>query len=330
VILGGGSDRFIGGPLREIVWGSDDVDQLPDTEVDVFDTGEGADRVYTGSVNHAGSDVIRTGPGADLVLIEGYYAGVRLDVGAGRNQVMMSRPSAGSDPWHVDAAARTIQQGAVSWHWQGPVVSFSLHDDVSDLSFAGSTAGESLVLNSDGPRARIAMSEGDDVVVVLTPPADGSSYSLGGGDDSLSVRGRKIDGTEWIESFLHVDLAAHLLFYEPQAATPAATVRGVEALTAGAALVRVDGSEAAETIVASGCQVLIAGGAGPDLLERHEGPLGNCPSIRSRLVGGPGADTLIGSNRLDDVLLGGAGRDVADGQHGDDRCVAEVVRHCER
>jgi hemolysin type calcium-binding protein len=49
----------------------------------------------------------------------------------------------------------------------------------------------------------------------------------------------------------------------------------------------------------------------------------------SLVRGGAGPDRLLGS-RNDDILIGGPGRDLADGAKGSDTCRAEVRRHCER
>ncbi len=96
----------------------------------------------------------------------------------------------------------------------------------------------------------------------------------------------------------------------------------------GAAL-RMLGSAAPELMKARACRVAIEGRGGNDLLRFSLAPDDSCQRPERRLLGGAGADTLLGSPR-GDVLFGGGGRDVADGREGNDQCRAEVRRHCER
>jgi hypothetical protein len=75
VTLGTGSDTFIGGPSGEMVWGGGQLGQSRDLAVDRIDTGGGADQVRSGDADSRDDDLIRTGPGDDLVEIGGFYAG---------------------------------------------------------------------------------------------------------------------------------------------------------------------------------------------------------------------------------------------------------------
>jgi Ca2+-binding RTX toxin-like protein len=80
---------------------------------------------------------------------------------------------------------------------------------------------------------------------------------------------------------------------------------------------------------ARACRATLWGGRADDVLEavanRHRG----CRALGARLLGQRGDDRLTGTS-LDDVLLGGPGRDKAFGRRGNDRCVAEVRVGCER
>ena len=80
---------------------------------------------------------------------------------------------------------------------------------------------------------------------------------------------------------------------------------------------------------ARACRATIEGRGGNDVLRFSLAPDDGCPRRERRLLGGAGADTLLGSPH-GDVLFGGGGRDVANGRSGDDQCRAEVRRHCER
>ena len=53
------------------------------------------------------------------------------------------------------------------------------------------------------------------------------------------------------------------------------------------------------------------------------------PSAPRGFDGGPGDDLLVGST-VDDVLIGGPGRDEARGHEGTDTCSAEHELGCER
>jgi Ca2+-binding RTX toxin-like protein len=75
--------------------------------------------------------------------------------------------------------------------------------------------------------------------------------------------------------------------------------------------------------------VSVRGGAGADRPSRAHLGVRKCNTVSSRLFGGTGADHLLGSKLSDDHLIGGRGRDVADGLAGIDTCRAEVTRHCE-
>jgi Ca2+-binding RTX toxin-like protein len=105
--------------------------------------------------------------------------------------------------------------------------------------------------------------------------------------------------------------------------------------SARGARVRVTGNAFKNVLAASGCDVVIRGGDGRDVLHRTGGgshrPAPTCPrrGFRSLLKGGAGPDRLFGRGS-NDVLMGGPGRDVAYGRGGRDRCRAEVEHSCER
>ena len=80
---------------------------------------------------------------------------------------------------------------------------------------------------------------------------------------------------------------------------------------------------------ARACRATIEGRGGNDVLRFSLAPDDSCQRLERRLLGGAGADTLLGSPR-GDVIFGGGGRDVADGRSGNDQCRAEVRRQCER
>jgi len=109
----------------------------------------------------------------------------------------------------------------------------------------------------------------------------------------------------------------------------AAAVNGWENLRLDSRVVTAKGDAKANTLTADACRVVVEGQGGDDVLRLSLGSGDGCKNQERRLLGGTGADRLIGS-RNGDVLLGGPARDVADGRGGNDRCDAEVRRHCER
>jgi hypothetical protein len=89
------------------------------------------------------------------------------------------------------------------------------------------------------------------------------------------------------------------------------------------------GSAAPERLKSRACQGVVEGRGGNDELRLSFDSGDGCITQERRLLGGAGADSLVGS-RHGDVLFGGAGRDAANGRGGNDQCRAEVRRHCER
>ena len=69
----------------------------------------------------------------------------------------------------------------------------------------------------------------------------------------------------------------------------------------------------------------LKGTAGPNTLSTYWDAY---TSSRGMFYGRNGDDRLLGSD-LDDVLIGGAGYDLAKGRHGHDRCKVESKVGCE-
>jgi Ca2+-binding RTX toxin-like protein len=106
-----------------------------------------------------------------------------------------------------------------------------------------------------------------------------------------------------------------------------------------ARVTRIAGGAGNDQINGMGTDILITGDAGNDRLDGDSGDVtlrggpGNDHLLGGafvdRLFGGQGNDTMAGAER-GDHLNGGPGRDLARGQEGNDTCVAEVVRTCEK
>jgi Ca2+-binding RTX toxin-like protein len=89
-----------------------------------------------------------------------------------------------------------------------------------------------------------------------------------------------------------------------------------------------------DRVAVSGDDVVVQGQGGADRL-RLLGTAGLAAPDRARRqqvsLGGRGNDVMVGTAAAADRLVGGAGRDRADGGRGRrDQCDAEVVRRCER
>ena len=145
------------------------------------------------------------------------------------------------------------------------------------------------------------------------------SLDAGPGRDSLSV---------WCASSLALDLRTRRLVINGQQ-SKAATVVGWEAVQLNSPHVTASGDGKANRLTADACRAVVEGQGGNDVLRLSLDSGDSCTSQERRLLGGAGADSLVGS-RHGDVLIGGAGRDIADGRGGNDRCQAEVRRNCER
>jgi Ca2+-binding RTX toxin-like protein len=221
---------------------------------------------------------------------------------------------------------------------------------------------------------RVSTGEGDDSVVSSAPAGGFTEVNLHGGNDSYvdthaghsrvyvsEVTGLRVDfgtggGDVWLyptatagtgkvefgvksgrlfamgESEAHVDLAQGTAGVDNLLAIKVVDLYDA---TATGAVVRMVGNAWKNELAAAGCDVVVNGGEGRDVLSKVGGGVdrgaSDCPrrDFRSVLKGGLGPDRLSG-RATDDLLLGGPGRDVAEGKGGRDRCVAEVERNCER
>ena len=207
-------------------------------------------------------------------------------------------------------------------HWTGVVrdITVLAFPDSATLTVLGSAAPELLVLPMMGSPVTAELGDGADAVrAPCTTLNRAASLDAGPGRDSLSVS---------CASSLALDLRKTRLVISRQQGK-AATVRGWEAVQLNSPHVTVSGDGKANTLTADACRAVVEGQGGNDVLRLSLDSGASCQSQERRLLGGAGADSLVGS-RHGDVLIGGAGRDIADGRGGNDRCQADVRRHCER
>jgi hypothetical protein len=328
VRLGPGSDTFVGGHADDQVYGAGNgsmaggVFEEGDIEPDTITTGPGNDLVSSGDVDSVNDDRIATGSGDDRVsLSSSLTADGRLDVGSGANSVGITLAAAGA--WSVDVHERTITHDGNVTTWSGSIAQYALalmpDSSLSTLSFDGSLADESLSVFG-ALKANLHMRGGDDSIGIYEKLAVGSVLSLGPGRDALSLGSYDVDGGQFLLPYLSVNLDDHRVDYHAPGASPDATVHGVETLLASAIRTRAAGTEKGDRISAGGCVVTVDGGQGGDRLARVGIGYRKCATVRTRLVGGPGEDRLIGANQTDDSLIG---------RQGTDTCRAEVKRDCE-
>ncbi len=335
VSLGAGKDSFRAGPGEDFVWGAapeglgDDGLNPLDTERDDIVTGNGNDRVFSGSLEAVNLDKIATGRGDDRVQVVGLDHAVSLDVGAGNNTAIVTLAAAETTAWLFDAAKRTINFDEATSRWKGHLDRWYFRmaegQARSSLVFLGSRAPESVFVSGPGLVPHLRLGGGDDWGGSLT--TKGGTFFLGDGRDRLTLG--KFDSVA--ETFPFAELAVNLDRH--RAAFGGGTVSpvfGVETLRAGARQLEVLGSSRADRITASGCRVLVRGGPGADVLDRGQDVASICDGVSTRFQGGGGNDWLIGSNRTDDVLFGEVGFDHAIGMGGTDTCRAEVLKGCER
>ncbi|WP_341927249.1 hypothetical protein [Nocardioides psychrotolerans] len=311
--------------------------------VDTVATGGGDDDVSTGVEGEPNVDVVDLGDGDDRLFLTGEdQAGASLDGGAGEDSLDARRTSSGEafltpGDWLFDnVAGHATLDGQTRLTWSGLEVFFLGGFGGTRQTFLGGPAAE-----------RAVMDERHD------PSAD-----LGGGDDELLLVATTIGVRRPIVGGAGTDL---LEIENPQhlarvvASLPAGMVRttfpareaplpsppatswtftAFEGVGVLAPVVRVIGDAGPNRLSGDGCDVIVTGGAGPDVIDVS--PLAfdefSCPPPEDRsavAVGQRGNDRLTGANPYRETLVGGPGFDRAFGLAGEDVCAAEREARCE-
>ncbi|CAM3645019.1 hypothetical protein [Nocardioides zeicaulis] len=269
----------------------------------------------------------------------------------------------------VDNRARRVVAGSPTVSWVGDVQTFEIGTPTRSLgayvSFVGSDLAET-VRYTDANVGDVDLGGGDDTLAVqgLNLPTQPASALGGAGrdtahlemlcrrsivvrlDDATSCDGRTGDFSRFEEV-----IASSGASPEPattlvgtgrgdtlRAFGSKAVVRGRggdDVIDATAPFVRVRAGAGADRVSAIGLDAVVRGEAGPDRIRMPaDGGVfeGDTPRRQRVALGGPGADVLVGaSDPRPDRLVGGAGKDRADGGKGRrDVCTAEVTRRCER
>ena len=270
----------------------------------------------------------------------------------------------------VDNVARAVRVGSeVAFSWTGDVREFGLGTPRRSgaepaVSFVGTDVAEGLE-TTDVPVGDVAMGGGDDALHVQglntayvprsadggagrdslhlsstcralevrldeSATCDGSRGTLAGFDDAIA-------GASW-------DHGTLMLVGTSRSERLVASAQQVRVRGRGGAdeigvdesyVARVSAGRGRDRVWASGDDVVVRGGQGRDRIDlQGSGGIAQVPGHHPQQVasGGRGNDVLVGTDaRRGDRLLGGRGRDRADGQAGThDLCRAEVTRRCER
>jgi Ca2+-binding RTX toxin-like protein len=202
------------------------------------------------------------------------------------------------------------------------VTEVSLHG--GNDAYVNARSGRSRVHISEVTRVKVDLGRGGgDVWLEPTSTPGTGSVHFGSAEGRLFAFG---------ESEAHVDLKHHTAGVDNLLKIK---ISDVYDASATGTHVRMTGNAFKNDLAASGCDVVIRGDEGRDILHKLGGgakrSASTCPKrrFRSLLMGGLGPDRLFG-RADDDVLVGGPGRDVVYGRGGRDRCVAEVQHSCER
>lgn len=274
-------------------------------------------------------------PNADVIVLEGStsdsvtwlgvpHPAARLVFGEGDNRLTASIGAAVPEVWEIAAGDRSLSIGGqVVMRWEGTVTDFAFGGPVAPtrLVFVGTGRDESVFVNG---RATVHMRGGDDRVFYEDGMAPRRSVLSGGpGRDTLDAQHLADDPAH--PTTLFVDLDEHVLRFGGSTPT---RIHGFEDLVAWSARVVAVGNENDNRLFTRSCDLTVHGAGGRDRITTQVSAQFACDDFAFRLEGGPGRDTLTGSNR-DDVLIGGPGRDTANGLGGVDTCRAEVTRSCE-
>lgn len=267
----------------------------------------------------------------------------------------------------VDNRARQVEASGVALTWVGDVDTFTIghqtsSTDPAPVSFVGSDADERVTF-ADVQVAHVAMGGGDDTLDVrsynhgLVPlsahggPGRDSAYLDVACSRSFLVKLDRIalcDGTSGpFTGFLDVAVSGG------RTTTLIGTGRSERLIVSGDTVIvkgfggdddilvddswsaRVLAGAGADRIATWGDDVIVWGQGGADRIRllgtAGVDPDGRRGSRQQVALGGRGRDVLVGTAGDGDRLVGGLGKDRADGRQGRrDHCSAEVTQRCER
>ena len=325
--LGDGDDTYVGSASGDSVHAG--TRNGIDVGRDVVDTGPRgprSDQVTSGQGVEPNGDRIT---GGRMALI---WAGTPTSTSSavvGRDSVFRTEDR-GLPGLAIDSRAGTLTTGGSGQALRlSGFTTFQVraHRDLERFTFRGSTRDETVVVsNAYRPVVRIAMSGGDDELVVGTY-ARGSRFSGGAGRDLLDVKA---------STLVDLDLRGETLTTGSGRRSVTREADSFEDAFVRADRARLEGTNGPNRLSADACAARIEGLGGRDRLTAFNNTgydqSGNRCRGQSRLTmrldGGAGNDTLVGSTARD-LLVGGPGRDRGDGRQGRDTCQVEVRQSCE-
>jgi hypothetical protein len=304
--LGAGADRFVGGPHNDQVF---DGDAPGDSARDEIDTGAGRDYVDTGTDDLPNGDDIDLGAGPGGVFLHGATGGTARLRSRGSGYLSFSFGGPVGTLRVDNRSGQAELDGAPLVTWDG-FASFSTESsDVEQVVLRGGDGTEDLTLSYDHPTQLDARSGGGSDTLTTYAPVTGKlradiTADLGSG----VVRIDPLEGEPWSLTVDAIEDLSTMQFRH-------ATLRGDR----GANLL-----DARES-----CRTTLVGRGGADLLQRLGTFCGDDDLPASTMRGDQGPDRLLG-HEADDLMIGGPGRDVANGRGGIDTCRTEVRRNCDR
>ena len=265
-----------------------------------------------------------------------------------------------------NVSRRATVGGAQVFAWSGEVNVFLFGQDGATssrlpVSFVGSEADEDVTV-SGGPVGDVRLAGGDDSLSMQTyndafvprsadggagsdsarletrclhmrvendgsATCDGASGTFGGFEEVIATSLRSDSTVDLIGTAAAERLVAH-----GGRVTVLGRSGADEILVDDARTTRVSGGGGGDDMYVTGADVIVKGQAGRDrivLAGLQGGPA--AAVARQVALGGRGADELRGTDEVGgDRLVGGRGRDSANGQGGKlDRCLAETTKNCE-
>ncbi|WP_340538202.1 hypothetical protein [Nocardioides sp. GXZ039] len=333
--LGPGSDTYLGGPDADFVFADDDFpgERADRDDLDVVRTGAGNDGVASGRPYSRLVDTIELGSGRDLAFLDALSGApsFSLSGGSGRDMIVIAREAKGAllkADWVFDnrsSAGIATADGEAALNWTS-FERFVLEPRFSSTRFYGGDSDERV---SAMTLREADLGAGDDVIEYTMAHPRRSVLRGGPGSDRF-VTHFQDEQAECLGTAT-VRLAAGTYVCDDDPAYRA-SLDGFEGVRIAAGRVDIAGSRRANTIlVHARCGGTVRAGYGADRVTIRRPRYGCRPVLDWRPIrvdGGPGDDELVGWIRRD-VLIGGPGRDSADGRADVDRCVAERRVSCE-
>ncbi len=300
IVLGGGADEVVGGPLSERVIAADT--SASDLDADVINTEGGNDSAFSGR-----NDVVRLGSGRDGVLLATGLPGGVLEGGPGGDGLTILFAHHGEQSWKLDNRAGRLSRDGEPIMVVESFSSFGVRAR-GNFVFIGSDDDESFEMHFNRSwtplegAIKVRMEGGDDRVS-FTGSAQGAHFDGGAGADRFLYEIARQYARQVSVVFNMTSGLLRDTWPRGQTTTRRATHFEDVVLFPTLGRRTIKGTRAANW--------LEVWGPGP-----------------STIYGKGGDDELLGGSG-DSVLIGGSGYDIAHGEKGTDRCVAEVRLHCE-